>query len=180
QVCPISYLRISMSPLLQAASSKALLAVPLGVTLRFTVHFHDSSGEAFHSHNALLSFATNRDDLVQVGKGATNNTFVIQTVNVGLSLLKVWAAEHGGLADYVALPVQHSILPELSTALPGDVLCLSTTLPPPPQGLPGVWSSSSSSILQVDSKTGVAVARDVGVVTLYYEIPGLLKTYREV
>ncbi|NXF94058.1 PO210 protein, partial [Eubucco bourcierii] len=176
---PISYLRISMSPLLQAPSSKALLALPLGVTLRLTVHFHDSSGDAFHSHNALLSFTTNRDDLVQVGKGATNNTFVIQTVNVGLSLLKVWTVEHSSLADYVALPVQHSILPELSTARPGDVLCLSTALPPQ-QGLPGIWSSSSSSILQVDSKTGVAVARDVGVVTLYYEIPSLLKTYREV
>ncbi|NXR13674.1 PO210 protein, partial [Semnornis frantzii] len=176
---PISYLRISMSPLLQAPSNKALLALPLGVTLRLTVHFHDSSGDAFHSHNALLSFATNRDDLVQVGKGATNNTFVIQTVNVGLSLLKVWAVEHSSLADYVALPVQHSILPGLSTARPGDVLCLSTALPPQ-QGPPGIWSSSSSSILQVDSKTGVAVARDVGVVTLYYEIPGLLKTYREV
>ncbi|XP_068018721.1 nuclear pore membrane glycoprotein 210 [Melanerpes formicivorus] len=179
KVRPISYLRISMSPLLQAGSSKALLAVPLGVTLRFTVHFHDSSGDVFHSHNALLSFATNRDDLVQVGKGATNNTFEIQTVNVGLSLLKVWAVEHSGLADYVALPVQHSILPELSAVLPGDVLCLSTVLIPP-QGLPGIWSSSSNSILQVDSKTGVAVARDVGVVTLYYEIPGLLKTYREI
>lgn len=47
-------------------------------------------------------------------------------------------------------------------------------------GLPGVWSSSSSALLLVDSKTGVALARDSGVVTVYYEIPGLLKTYREV
>lgn len=47
-------------------------------------------------------------------------------------------------------------------------------------GLPGIWSSSSSSVLQVDSKAGVAVARDSGAVTVYYEIPGSLKTYREV
>lgn len=43
-----------------------------------------------------------------------------------------------------------------------------------------MWSSSSSSLLLVDPKTGVALARDSGVVTVYYEIPGLLKTYREV
>jgi len=47
-------------------------------------------------------------------------------------------------------------------------------------GLPGIWSSSSNSVLQIDSKTGVAVAKDSGVATVYYEIPGLLKTYREV
>ncbi|XP_017690370.1 PREDICTED: nuclear pore membrane glycoprotein 210 [Lepidothrix coronata] len=47
-------------------------------------------------------------------------------------------------------------------------------------GLPGVWSSSSSAVLLIDSKTGVALARDSGLATVYYEIPGVLKTYREV
>ncbi|NWI71502.1 PO210 protein, partial [Todus mexicanus] len=120
-----------------------------------------------------------RDDFVQIGKGATNNTFIIRTVNVGLTLLKVWAAEHSGIADYVPLPVQHAIFPELLDVVVGDVLCLSTSLRSQ-EGLPGVWSSSLSNVLQVDSKTGVAVARDSGVVTVYYEIPGSLKTYREV
>ncbi|NWU94769.1 PO210 protein, partial [Upupa epops] len=176
QVCPISYLRISMSPILQTQSKETL---PLGVTLTFTVHFHDNSGNTFHSHNAVLNFAANRDDFVQIRKGATNNTFVIQTVNVGLTLLKVWDAAHGGITDYVPLPVQHAILAELNDVVVGDVLCLSTSLMKH-EGLPGVWSSSLSSVLQVDSRTGVAVARDSGVATIYYEIPGLLKTYREV
>lgn len=35
-------------------------------------------------------------------------------------------------------------------------------------------------MLEVDPKTGVAVARDSGSVTVYYEIPGQLSTYREV
>uniref|UniRef100_A0A8B9ZLT8 Nucleoporin 210 n=1 Tax=Anas platyrhynchos TaxID=8839 RepID=A0A8B9ZLT8_ANAPL len=178
-VYPISYLRISMSPILHTQNKEALLALPLGVTLTFTVHFHDNSGDAFHSHNSVLSFATNRDDFVQIGKGPTNNTFVIRTVNVGLTLLKVWDAEHGGIADYVPLPVQHAIFPELVDVVVGDVLCLSTSLINH-EGLPGIWSSSLSSVLQVDSKTGVAVARDSGVATVYYEIPGLLKTYREI
>ncbi|XP_025010313.2 nuclear pore membrane glycoprotein 210 isoform X3 [Gallus gallus] len=179
KVYPISYLRISMSPILRTQNKEALLALPLGVTLTFTVHFHDNSGDTFHSHNSVLNFATNRDDFVQIGKGATNNTFVIRTVNVGLTLLKVWDAEHSGIADYVPLPVQHAIFPELTDVVVGDVLCLSTLLTNQ-EGLPGIWSSSSNSVLQIDSKTGVAVAKDSGVATVYYEIPGLLKTYREV
>ncbi|XP_071611582.1 nuclear pore membrane glycoprotein 210 [Heliangelus exortis] len=179
KVCPISYLRISMSPVLHTQNKEALLALPLGVTLTFTVHFHDNSGDTFHSHNSVLNFATNRDDYVQIGKGATNNTFVIRTVNVGLTLLKVWDVEHSGIADYVPLPVQHAIFPDLTDVVVGDVLCLSTSLTNQ-EGVPGSWSSLLSSVLQVDSKTGVAVARDSGVVTVYYEIPGLLRTYREI
>uniref|UniRef100_A0A8C3UDJ9 Nucleoporin 210 n=1 Tax=Catharus ustulatus TaxID=91951 RepID=A0A8C3UDJ9_CATUS len=181
QVRPISYLRISMMPVLLTQNKEALLALPLGVTLTFTVHFHDNSGDTFHSHNAVLNFATNRcvDDFVQIAKGAANNTFVVRTVNVGLTLLRVWDAEHSGTADYIPLPVQHAIFPELPDVVVGDVLCLRTSLTAQ-EGLPGVWSSSSSALLLVDSKTGVSLARDSGVVTVYYEIPGLLKTYREV
>ncbi|NXU54806.1 PO210 protein, partial [Turnix velox] len=179
KVCPISYLRISMSPVVHTQNKEALLALPLGVTLTFTVHFHDNSGDTFHSHNSVLNFATNRDDFVQIGKGATNNTFAIRTVNIGLTLLKVWDEEHSGIADYVPLPVQHAIFPELGEVVVGDVLCLSTSLRNQ-EGLPGTWSSSLSSVLQVDSKSGVAIARDSGVVTVYYEIPGLIKTYREI
>lgn len=32
----------------------------------------------------------------------------------------------------------------------------------------------------MDPKTGVAVARDVGSVTISYEVPGILRTYKEV
>uniref|UniRef100_A0A8C5IKL4 Nucleoporin 210 n=1 Tax=Junco hyemalis TaxID=40217 RepID=A0A8C5IKL4_JUNHY len=179
KVCPISYLRISMRPILLTQNREALQALPLGVTLTFTVHFHDNSGDTFHAHNAVLNFATNRDDFVQIAKGAANNTFVVRTVNVGLTLLRVWDAEHSGTADYIPLPVQHAIFPELPDVVVGDVLCLRTLLTAQ-EGLPGVWSSSSSALLLVDPKTGVALARDSGVVTVYYEVPGLLKTYREI
>ncbi|XP_071407089.1 nuclear pore membrane glycoprotein 210 isoform X2 [Pithys albifrons albifrons] len=178
KVCLVSYLRISMSPILLTQDKEALPALPLGVTLTFTVHFHDSSGDTFHSHNSVFNLATNRDDFVQIGKGATNNTFVVRLVNVGLTLLRVWDAEHSGIADYVPLPVQHAIFPELPDVGLGDVLCLSSSLPTQ-EGLPGTWSSSSSALL-LDPKAGVALARDPGLVTIYYEIPGLLKTYREI
>ncbi|XP_028679797.1 nuclear pore membrane glycoprotein 210 [Erpetoichthys calabaricus] len=180
KVAPVSYLRISTSPTLYTANKELLSAIPLGATLTFTAHFHDSAGDSFHAHNSMLTFATNRDDLVLIGKGATNNTFVVRSVNVGLTLLGVWDMEHSGVADYVALPVQHAILPdEAENLVVGDVICFSASLVSQ-EGLSGTWSSSSGNILQVDPQTGTGVARESGAATIYYEIPGLIKTYREV
>lgn len=60
QVAPVSYLRLSMSPALHTQNNEALVALPLGMTVTFTVHFHDNSGDVFHAHNSVLNFATNR------------------------------------------------------------------------------------------------------------------------
>lgn len=177
KVAPVSYLRISMDPIFTKENNEALIAVPLGTTLTLTVHFHDNSGDTFHSQNSVLGFATNRDDLVQIGKGVSNNTLIIRTMNVGLSLLVVWDAEHSSIADYVPLPVQHAIYPELRDIVIGDVICLTSSLNQ--EGLSGIWGSSLNSVLQIDPKTGVAIARNSGMVTIFYEIPGQLKTYRE-
>uniref|UniRef100_A0A8C7TEH3 Nucleoporin 210 n=1 Tax=Oncorhynchus mykiss TaxID=8022 RepID=A0A8C7TEH3_ONCMY len=180
KVAPVSYLRFSTSPVIHNPSRDSLSAIPLGMVLTFTVHLHANTGEVLHSHNSLLTFTTSRDDLVQMGRGPGNNTLTVRTVNVGLTLLAVWDEEQAGMADYLALPVQHAIHPEDATRLVvGDVVCLSAQLLSP-QGVPGTWSSSSTGVLQIDSKMGVAVARDAGTTTVYYEIPGLLKTYREV
>ncbi|XP_032314636.1 LOW QUALITY PROTEIN: nuclear pore membrane glycoprotein 210 [Camelus ferus] len=180
KVSPVSYLRISMSPALHTQNKEALAALPLGVTVTFTVHFHDSSGDIFHAHNSILNFATNRDEFVQIGKGVANNTCVVRTVSVGLTLLRAWDAEHGGLSDFVPLPVLQAISPELSGALVvGDVLCLATVLVSR-EGVPGTWSSSASSVLHVDAKTGVAVAQEAGSVTVFYEVAGHLRTYKEI
>lgn len=62
----------------------------------------------------------------------------------------------------------------------GQVWDRRMTPGPPVPGLSGTWSSSASSILQVDPRTGVAVARDVGPVTVFYEVAGHLRTYKEV
>eukprot|EP00079_Xenopus_tropicalis_P032145 XP_017945916.1 PREDICTED: nuclear pore membrane glycoprotein 210 [Xenopus tropicalis] len=180
KVSPVSYLHIVTSPTLRSGTGTLLPAIPLGMTLTFTVQLHDSTGDLFHSHNALLSFATNRDDFVHVTKGANNNTFIVRTENVGLTIFSVWDPETPGIADYVPLPVQYSIAPSLSEdAIVGDIICFTCPIAGP-EGLKGIWSSSSNSILQIDPKFGVTLARGVGLVTVYYEIPGLLKTYREV
>ncbi|KAL1021498.1 hypothetical protein UPYG_G00014030 [Umbra pygmaea] len=180
KVAPVSYLRFSTSPVLHGSSRDTLSAFPLGMVLTFTVHLHANTGQELHSHNSLLTFATNRDDLVQVSQGVGNNTLMVRTVNVGLTLLAAWDPEQPGVTDYLALPVQHAIHPEDATRLVvGDVVCFSARIVSP-QGDLGTWSSSSAAVLQVDPKTGTAVARDAGIVTIYYEIPDLIKTYREV
>ncbi|KAL1249483.1 hypothetical protein QQF64_020488, partial [Cirrhinus molitorella] len=180
KVVTVSYLRLSTSPVMYTSNRETVSAIPLGAVLTFTVHFHDSTGETLHSHNSLLSFSTNRDDLVQVGKGLSNGTLTVRTVNVGLTLLGVWDSEQAGLADFLALPVQHAIHPaEAQRLVIGDIVCFSAQFVNQ-EGTSGVWSSSSSTLLEIDPRTGAAVARDKGTVSVYYEIAGQLRTYREV
>lgn len=70
-----------------------------------------------------------RDDLVQVGKGSSNGTLMVRTVNVGLTLLGVWDSEQTGLADFIALPVQNAIHPaEAQQLVVGDVVCFSAQI----------------------------------------------------
>ncbi|XP_078065799.1 nuclear pore membrane glycoprotein 210 [Mustelus asterias] len=179
KVAPVSYLRISTSPVMYTLNKESPSAIPVGITLTLTVHFHDHSGDTFHAQNTIISFAMNRDDLLQIGKGPSNNTFIIRAVNVGLTLLRVWDTEHTGIADYIPLPVEQFIYPDLlGETVVGDVICFSSNLVNQEAQL-GVWSSSSSNILQINPKTGTAVARDSGSVTVYYEVPGHLKTYKE-
>ncbi|XP_061591816.1 nuclear pore membrane glycoprotein 210 [Cololabis saira] len=180
KVVPVSYLRLSTSPVLNTLDREVLTALPLGMLLTFTVHFHASTGEALHSSSSDLTFSTNRDDLVQVGLGPNNHTITVRTVNVGLTLLAVWDSENMGVADYVPLPVEHAIrIDGANKLVVGDVVCLHVQLTSP-DGVYGTWSSSANGVLEVDPKSGAAVARDSGTATVYYEIPGVLKTYREV
>ncbi|XP_035513048.1 nuclear pore membrane glycoprotein 210 isoform X2 [Morone saxatilis] len=180
KVVPVSYLRFSTSPVLYTHTRESLKAFPLGTVLTFTVHFHASTGEALHSSNSHLTFSTNRDDLVQVGIGPDNNTLTVRTINVGLTLLAVWDSGNMGVADYVPIPVEHAIHPlEAHRLVVGDVVCFTPHLTNADGGH-GFWSSSANAVLQMDPKSGAAVARDSGTVTVYYEIPGILKTYIEV
>ncbi|KAM5147759.1 nuclear pore membrane glycoprotein 210 [Mantella aurantiaca] len=179
-VSPISYMRIVTSPVLQVENNHLLSAIPLGITLHFSANFHDNTGEVFHAWNSILKFAVNRDDYVQIGKGPTNDSFVMRTVNVGYTILSVWDAENLGISDYIPLPVQHSIFPTIKEeVVVGDVICFTSTVVRQ-KGLTGTWSSSSISTLQIDPRTGAALAKDSGYVTVYYEIPGFLKSYREI
>ncbi|XP_056380163.1 nuclear pore membrane glycoprotein 210-like [Hyla sarda] len=178
KVSPISYMRLVTSPAIHT-SGHLLSAIPLGSTLHFSARFHDNTGEVFHAQNSILNFAINRDDFIHIGRGPTNDSFIMRTVNVGFTILRIWDTENPGISDYVPIPVQHSIYPAVKETVVGDVICFACSITSP-EGLTGTWSSSSSAHLQIDPKSGAALARESGLVTVYYEIPGLLKTYREV
>uniref|UniRef100_H3C4Q9 Nucleoporin 210 n=1 Tax=Tetraodon nigroviridis TaxID=99883 RepID=H3C4Q9_TETNG len=180
KVLPVSYVRFSTSPVLYTHTKESLKAFPLGMALTFKVHFHASTGEILHSSNSHLTFSTNRDDLVQIAVRPGNDSLTVRTINVGLTLLAVQESGNVGVLDYVPIPVEHAIHPqEAQSLVVGDVVCFSVQFTNPEGGF-GSWSSSAQDILQVDPKSGAAVARDSGTVTVYYEILGILKTYTEV
>lgn len=179
QVAPVTYLRISSQPKLYTAQGRTLSAFPLGMSLTFTVKFYNSIGEKFHTHNTQLYLALNRDDLLLIGPGNRNYTYMAQAVNRGVTLVGLWDRRHPGMADYVPVAVEHAIEPDTKLTFVGDVICFSTQLLNQ-KGEPGTWMISTDSILQTDIVTGVGVARSPGIATIFHNIPGVVRTYREV
>ncbi|XP_045838285.1 nuclear pore membrane glycoprotein 210-like isoform X2 [Meles meles] len=179
QVAPVTYLRMSSQPRLYAARGRALPAFPVGMSLTFVVQFYNSIGEKFHTHNTQLHLALNRDDLLLIGPGNRNYTYVAQAVNTGVTLVGVWDRRHPGVADYIPVAVEHAITPDTQLTFVGDVICFRTHLLNH-NGEPGTWSISADNILQTDARTGVGVARSPGVATVFHDVPGVVKTYREV
>uniref|UniRef100_A0A4W3IMQ7 Nucleoporin 210 like n=1 Tax=Callorhinchus milii TaxID=7868 RepID=A0A4W3IMQ7_CALMI len=180
RVTPVAYLRIQSSPALYVAKNEELTALPLGMTLTFTVHFYDLTGDKFHAQNTELYLAINRDDLLLIGPGTRNNSYVAQAANVGLTLLGVWDKKHPGIADYIPIPVQYAIWPNVTThVVLSDVICFTSPLVDQ-EGEAGAWHLSTTDILQIDPTSGLVVTRSSGTATVYYDIPGVVRTYREV
>lgn len=93
-----------------------------------------------------------RDDLLQIRPSNQNHTFSAQAVNRGVTLVGVWDERHPGMADYIAVPVEHAIEPGLSAPLAvGDVVCFSTPL----VSQEGQWASRAS----LPRRVGVASPR---------------------
>uniref|UniRef100_A0A8D0G7H8 BIG2 domain-containing protein n=1 Tax=Sphenodon punctatus TaxID=8508 RepID=A0A8D0G7H8_SPHPU len=180
RVAPVVYLRLSTGPKLYTASGTSLEAFPLGMVLTITVHFYDNIGERFHAQNTHLSLALNRDDLLLIRPGSQNYTYVAQAVNRGVMLLGVWDEKHPGMADYIPVPIEHAIEPNLTKPVSiGDVICFSTRLVNQ-EGEPGLWQISPGGILEMDTLSGAAFAKNAGKTTIFHDIPGIVKTYREV
>uniref|UniRef100_A0A8C9AQQ3 Nucleoporin 210 like n=1 Tax=Prolemur simus TaxID=1328070 RepID=A0A8C9AQQ3_PROSS len=179
QVAPVTYLRMSSQPKLYTAQGRTLSTFPLGMSLTFIVQFYNSIGEKFHTHNTQLYLALNRDDLLRIGPGNRNYTYIAQAVNRGVTLVGLWDRRHPGMADYIPVAVEHAIEPDTKLTFVGDVICFSTHLVSQ-HGEPGMWMISADNILQTDIVTGVGVARSPGTATIFHDIPGVVKTYREV
>uniref|UniRef100_A0A8C6QND6 Nucleoporin 210-like n=1 Tax=Nannospalax galili TaxID=1026970 RepID=A0A8C6QND6_NANGA len=179
QVAPVTYLRMSSHPKLYTAQGRTLSAFPLGMSLTFTVQFYNNIGEKFHTHNTQLYMALNRDDLLLIGPGNRNYTYMAQAVNRGVTLVGLWDRRHPGMADYIPVAVEYAIEPDTKLTFVGDVICFSTPLVNQ-HGEPGRWMISTNSIVQIDTVTGVGVARRPGTAMIFHDIPGVVKTYREV
>uniref|UniRef100_A0ABM5F464 Nuclear pore membrane glycoprotein 210-like n=1 Tax=Pogona vitticeps TaxID=103695 RepID=A0ABM5F464_9SAUR len=180
QVAPVSYLRLSASPKLYTAGKGPLPAFPLGLAFTLSVQFHDSTGEKFQAQSTQLSLALNRDDLLLIQPSGRNHTYAAQAVNRGVTLVGVWDERHPGMADYVPVPVEHAIGPNLSEPLAvGDVVCFSAPLVSP-EGKSGTWQVVPGDVLEMDAVSGASFAKSAGKPTVFYEIPGTGKTYREV
>uniref|UniRef100_A0A8B9DP18 Nucleoporin 210 like n=1 Tax=Anser cygnoides TaxID=8845 RepID=A0A8B9DP18_ANSCY len=174
QVAPISYLRINISPKIYTAGGMSLATFPLGMSLTITVEFYNSIGEKFHAQNEIFVF---RDDLLLIRPANKNHTYIAQAVNRGVTLLTVQDERHPGVADYVPVPVEPAIKPDLSKPVAvGDVIsCTSVFV-----GASGMWHISPSDTLDVDSVSGAALVKNTGTATVFHDIPGTGKTYREV
>uniref|UniRef100_A0A2K5W2K4 Nucleoporin 210 like n=1 Tax=Macaca fascicularis TaxID=9541 RepID=A0A2K5W2K4_MACFA len=120
-----------------------------------------------------------QDDLLLIGPGHKNYTYMAQAVNRGLTLVGLWDRRHPGMADYIPVAVEHAIEPDTKLTFVGDVICFSTHLVSQ-HGEPGIWMISADNILQTDIVTGVGVARSPGTAMIFHDIPGVVKTYREV
>ncbi|KAG3281647.1 hypothetical protein H1C71_032321 [Ictidomys tridecemlineatus] len=132
-----------------------------------------------HTNRFLPFMSTFRDDLLLIGPGNRNYTYMAQAVNKGVTLVGLWDRRHPGMADYIPVAVEHAIEPDTKLTFVGDVICFSTHLVNQ-HGEPGIWMISADSILQTDIVTGVGVARSPGTATIFHDIPGVVKTYREV
>ncbi|XP_040395132.1 nuclear pore membrane glycoprotein 210-like isoform X2 [Cygnus olor] len=180
RVAPISYLRINISPKIYTAGGMSLATFPLGMSLTITVEFYNSIGEKFHAQNAQLRLSVNRDDLLLIRSANKNHTYIAQAVNRGVTLLTVQDERHPGVADYIPVPVEPAIKPDLSKPVAvGDVICFSSPLVNQ-EGASGMWRISPSDKLDVDSVSGAALVKNTGTATVFHDIPGIGKTYREV
>uniref|UniRef100_A0A8B9PCL5 Nucleoporin 210 like n=1 Tax=Apteryx owenii TaxID=8824 RepID=A0A8B9PCL5_APTOW len=180
QVAPVSYLRINASPKLYTTSSVSLVALPLGMSLTLTVQFYNNIGEKFHAQNTQLYLAVNRDDLLLIRPGNKNYTYVAQAVNRGVTLLTIQDEKHQGVTDYIPVPVEYAIKPDLWKSIAiGDVICFSSPLVTQ-DGESGMWHISPSDMLEIDTVSGAAFVKNSGTATVFYDIPGTVKTHREV
>ncbi|XP_048117315.1 LOW QUALITY PROTEIN: nuclear pore membrane glycoprotein 210-like [Alosa alosa] len=168
KVAAVWFVRVFSDSTLHSEREASLPAFPLGWSIHIRARCYDNLGQEFHAHDIPICITTNRDDLVQITPGSDSHSFVVQTVSPGLTVLGVQGdATNPSLSDYTPLPVLPAISDPPASVQPGDVICFSSPLTGQ-QGQPGTWNVSSSRILQIDTNTGVALAKHAGTVVLYY------------
>ncbi|RXN05465.1 nuclear pore membrane glycoprotein 210-like [Labeo rohita] len=180
EVSTVWFVRTLSVSSVNSDSEKALPAFPLGWSVRFRTLYYDNMGQQFHSHNVQTMITANRDDLVQLIVDKDSQSFLVQTASPGLTVLRVQGdTTNPFLSDYTPLFVMPAISEPPGFLRSGDVICFSSPITDQ-QGQRGRWDVSSNKILQINSETGVAFAKNFGTVVVYYKLEGGQQTFREV
>ncbi|KAF4103256.1 hypothetical protein G5714_016139 [Onychostoma macrolepis] len=180
EVSTVWFVRILTVSSVNSDSDRALPAFPLGWSIRIRALYYDNMGRQFQSHNIQTLVTANRDDLVQLIVDKDSRSFLVQTASPGLTVLRVQGdTTNPFLSDYTPLFVMPAIPEPPGFLHSGDVICFSSPITDL-QGRRGRWDVSSSEILQMNSETGVAFAKNSGMVVVYYRLEGGQQTFKEV
>ncbi|CAH3168221.1 unnamed protein product [Porites lobata] len=178
EVKAVSSLSITCQSPPVRANSDEFQTFPLGMNALFAITLHDNIGREFAVASIPLKYRLNRFDAVHVAPGPENGTFYARAMNFGEAILKVWDPSAVDIADYIRIRVGHGLTPSKATLLLGTVQQFSTSVIS--EGVGGVWSSSNSRVININSTTGVAVATAAGTAIIYYRIPELYSAQTEV
>ncbi|XP_038053561.1 nuclear pore membrane glycoprotein 210-like [Patiria miniata] len=177
-VKPVSYMAIHSTSNLLTSRGEKLAVFPVGIGLSFAVAFYDNVGERFQATNTVLEHRLSRFDLLRLQAGSDNGTFVARPAHIGSTIFKVWDKNSPWIEDYVNIPVGSVVQPS-RTFVVGDVICFRSPLLTV-EGQRGSWRSTSSSVLQLDSSSGIAMATRPGQTTLHHDISTSVATHSEI
>lgn len=107
------YIMLTAQKKVHVGDEESLDYIPQGFDIEFTVSYHDNCGAPFNATKSNIKLRTNRFDLAQLRSGEVNNSFIVNLMNEGQTMLKVWddlTPQHA--ADYVKLTVRNIIFPE--------------------------------------------------------------------
>ncbi len=174
QIASLSIIPLSFA---QATPSSKNHAYPLGYSAEFIVHLHDNIGRRFSFADIPLSHRLSRSDIVSVSPESGNSTYKIKASKKGDAILKVWTTPHAHISDYIRVQVGYAILPSLATVHLGCTICFTTHLT---EDTKGVWSVGERGVVQIESNTGVGMARSTGRAVVYHSSHSTVDTHTEI
>ncbi|KAG1690966.1 Nuclear pore membrane glycoprotein 210 [Nymphon striatum] len=179
-VKPVAYLMVSADTKIHSESGSPLETIPLGLNMKFTVGFYDNIGRKFDATSSIVKHRPCRYDLLQISHGLENNTLIVHAFKKGQTILKVWDSSNPRISDYIMIDVDSAVFPAVSQLTLGDVVCFSSRILSD-NGHPGFWYTTGDvHVLKTVQDNGIAIARDIGVATLHYNVSETLETSIEV
>ncbi|GFG29271.1 hypothetical protein Cfor_07948 [Coptotermes formosanus] len=177
EVKEVSYIMLTAQKKVHVGDEESLDYIPQGFEIEFTVSYHDNCGSPFNATKSNIKLKTNRFDLAQLRSGEVNTSLILNLMNEGQTLLKVWDnLTPQRAADYVKLTVRNIIFPEKAKQLlhaqsltVGDVICFTIPLSSV-DGVRGTWETDNESVLSLDAVLGIGKVQAVGNVLVKHHL----------